>query len=76
MTKRFDVSAARAQGAGTAFGGQTGEQTLNAALATAAPAAGTGLLRHLIDGLGVTLVDGVQNGGRFHLITMANQRIR
>ena len=76
MTKCLDVAAARAQSAGAAFGGQAGEQALNAALATPTTAAGTGLLRHLIDGLGVTLVDGVQNGGRFHLITMANQRVR
>tara|TARA_B100000686_G_C16703821_1_gene925032 strand:+ start:850 stop:1080 length:231 start_codon:yes stop_codon:yes gene_type:complete len=76
MTKCLDVAAARAQGAGAAFGGQAGKQTLDAALATATTAAGVGLARDFTDGLGITHVDGIKYGGRLHLITMANQRIR
>ena len=76
MAKSLHVTTARAQGTRAALGGETGEQPLNAALATAATAAGTCLARDLADGLRIALVNGLENRGRLHLIAVANQRIR
>ena len=72
----FDVAAAGTERARSAFGGQSREQPLDAALATAAAIAGTGQPRDFLYSLRVTLVNRPNDTRRRHLIAVANQRVR
>lgn len=75
MAQRLDVPAAGTQRARPALRRQTRDQPLDAALATAATAAGLRQLRDLRNGFRIALVYRLANARCRHLITVTNQRV-